>query len=293
MDRSSEFIKDEALFGAYPSQECVDEYERIGVRFFIDLTFSNEKNIVPYKTNHTYINYPIPDRRIPTNWKNFSNLIVKIGNILKSLDTGEKIYIHCKGGHGRSGIVVACMLCYLYNLTPSEAIDETTIYHNRRKNMKEKWRRIGSPQTRSQKHFVSKFFEPLFIYNNCNNFLNGLNNSTDGKVTIPGVGTFPTAAVAFNSFKNISKDQNDNIFKWDDVKNSVMELILKYKFEQNLNIRNNLLQTGLRPIIVHSIDLYWGKMDDVGLNILGKIISKLREQFYNELFDNYTELKEE
>jgi hypothetical protein len=185
------------------------------------------------------------------------------------------------------------MLCYLYNLTPSEAIDETTIYHNRRKNMKEKWRRIGSPQTRSQKHFVSKFFEPLFIYNNCNNFLNGLNNSTDGKVTIPGVGTFPTAAVAFNSFKNISKDQNDNIFKWDDVKNSVMELILKYKFEQNLNIRNNLLQTGLRPIIVHSIDLYWGKMDDVGLNILGKIISKLREQFYNELFDNYTELKEE
>jgi hypothetical protein len=293
MDRSSEFIKDEALFGAYPSQECVDEYERIGVKFFIDLTFSNEKNIVPYKTNYTYINYPIPDRRIPTNWKNFSNLIVKIGNILKSLDTGEKIYIHCKGGHGRSGIVVACMLCYLYNLTPSEAIDETTIYHNRRKNMKEKWRKIGSPQTRSQKHFVSKFFEPLFIYNNCNNFLNGLNNSTDGKVTIPGVGTFPTATVAFNSFKNISKDQNDNILKWDDVKNSVMELILKYKFEQNLNIRDNLLQTGLRPIIVHSTDLYWGKMDDVGLNMLGKIISKLREQFYNELFDNYTELKKE
>jgi hemoglobin-like flavoprotein len=34
-------------------------------------------------------------------------------------------------------------------------------------------------------------------------------------------------------------------------------------------------------------------MDDVGLNMLGKIISKLREQFYNELFDNYTELKKE
>jgi hemoglobin-like flavoprotein len=27
--------------------------------------------------------------------------------------------------------------------------------------------------------------------------------------------------------------------------------------------------------------------------MLGKIISKLREQFYNELFDNYTELKKE
>jgi hypothetical protein len=283
MDRSSEFIKDKALFGAYPSQECVDEYERIGVRFFIDLTFSNEKNILPYETKYNYINYPIPDRRIPTNWKKFANLIVKIGDIIKSLEEGEKIYIHCKGGHGRSGIVVACMLCYLYNLTPAEAIDETTMYHNKRKHMKEKWRRIGSPQTRSQKHFVSKFFEPLFIYNNCNNFLNGLNNSTDGKVTIPGIGTFATATVAFNTFKNISNNENQTISNWDNVKSSVMELILKYKFEQNANIRNNLLQTGLRPIIVQSVDLYWGKMDDTGLNMLGKIISKLREKFYNEL----------
>ena len=282
MDRCSEFIKDKAFFGPYPSHEYVKEYEENGVKFFIDLTFSDEKNIVPYKTNYTYINYPIPDRRIPTNWKKFSNLIVRIANILKLLNSNEKIYIHCKGGHGRCGILVACMLCYLYNISPSEAIDKTTIYHNTRKNMKEKWKKIGSPQTRSQKHFVSKFFEPLFIYNNCNNFLNGLNNSTDGQVTIPGVGTFLTATLAFNSFKSIS-DNDFETNKWDDVKNSVMELILKYKFEQNTNIRCNLLQTGLRPIIVQSVDLYWGKMNDIGLNILGKIISKLREQFYNEL----------
>jgi hypothetical protein len=287
MDRCSEFIKDKAFFGPYPSHEYVKEYEENGVKFFIDLTFSNEKNIVPYITNYTYINYPIPDRRIPTNWKKFSNLIVRIGNILKSLNSNEKIYIHCKGGHGRCGILVACMLCYLYNISPSEAIDKTTIYHNTRKNMKEKWKKIGSPQTRSQKHFVSKFFEPLFIYNNCNNFLNGLNNSTDGKVTIPGVGTFLTATLAFNSFKSIS-DNDIETNKWDDVKNSVMELILKYKFEQNTNIRYNLLQTGLRPIIVQSVDLYWGKMNDIGLNILGQIITKLREQFYNELFNDYT-----
>jgi hypothetical protein len=287
MDRCSEFIKDKAFFGPYPSHEYVKEYEENGVKFFIDLTFSNEKNIVPYITNYTYINYPIPDRRIPTNWKKFSNLIVRIGNILKSLNSNEKIYIHCKGGHGRCGILVACMLCYLYNISPSEAIDKTTIYHNTRKNMKEKWKKIGSPQTRSQKHFVSKFFEPLFIYNNCNNFLNGLNNLTDGKVTIPGVGTFLTATLAFNSFKSIS-DNDIETNKWDDVKNSVMELILKYKFEQNTNIRYNLLQTGLRPIIVQSVDLYWGKMNDIGLNILGQIITKLREQFYNELFNDYT-----
>jgi len=287
MDRCSEFIKNKAFFGPYPSHEYVKEYEENGVKFFIDLTFSDEKNIVPYITNYTYINYPIPDRRIPTNWKKFSNLIVRIGNILKSLNLNEKIYIHCKGGHGRCGILVACMLCYLYNISPSEAIDKTTIYHNTRKNMKEKWKKIGSPQTRSQKHFVSKFFEPLFIYNNCNNFLNGLNNSTDGKVTIPGVGTFLTATLAFNSFKSIS-DNDIETNKWDNVKNSVMELILKYKFEQNTNIRDNLLQTGLRPIIVQSVDLYWGKMNDIGLNILGQIISKLREQFYNELFNDYT-----
>ena len=111
MDRSSEFIRNKALFGGYPTQEYVNEFETMGVRYFIDLTCEGEKKIVPYTTIYTYERYSISDHRVPTDWNSFAQFISKIGNIIKSRHTGEKVYRHCKGGHGRSGVVVACLLC--------------------------------------------------------------------------------------------------------------------------------------------------------------------------------------
>jgi len=301
MDRSSEFIKNKGLFGGYPTQEHVTEYENMGIRFFIDLTFDGEKHITPYTTKYTYINYPIHDRRIPTDWKQFATFIIKIGNIIESLKQYEKIYIHCKGGHGRSGIVVACLLCHLYKISPSEAIEKTTKYHNRRPVMKEKWRRLGSPQTRSQKHFVSKFFEPLYIYKNYTKYFStDFSNTADLTVIIPGFGMFPNADSAFNAFRDPLNDKyvgsletatDDNEINkiiseckprndWDEVKKCIMYTILQHKFGQHTDIYNNLIQTGLRPIIVQSNDLYWGKNDNCGKNVMGKLISKLRKEFY-------------
>ena len=143
MERTSEFVKNKALFGGYPIQEQVDLFESLGVRYFVDLTCDGEKKITPYKTEYTYIRYSIPDRRVPTNWRSFSQFIIKIGNIIKGLSDGNKLYLHCKGGHGRSGVVVACLLCYLYNMAPPEALSMTTKYHSCRKEMREKWRKMG------------------------------------------------------------------------------------------------------------------------------------------------------
>ena len=67
MDNASFFIKNRALFGSFPTQESVDELEKNGVRYFINLTdLTIEKNIIPYKTNYVYFNYPIIDNYIPT-----------------------------------------------------------------------------------------------------------------------------------------------------------------------------------------------------------------------------------
>ena len=304
MDRSSEFIKNKALFGGFPTQEYVNEFEELGVRYFVDLTCKGEKNITPYKTKYTYIHYPISDRRVPTCWKSFSKFIIKIGNIIKNLKIGEKIYIHCKGGHGRSGIVVASLLCYIYRITPSEAIAKTTKYHSRRKEMREKWRKIGSPQTRGQKHFVTKFFEPLYVYENYSNYSNyfysGFSNNSNLEVMIPDFGLFPTANSAFYAFKEPSNNKYvgqlestvdckeiENIITnaphrqdWDDIKDSIMSTVLKHKFEQHKEICTNLLATGLRPIIFRSNDIYWGKNNISGRNVLGKLLSKLREDLY-------------
>ena len=86
MNNASYFIKNRALFGSFPTQDDVNELETNGVKYFIDLTFGDrEKNINPYITKYTYINYPIADQYIPYNWKTFAEFIVKVGSIIKNL----------------------------------------------------------------------------------------------------------------------------------------------------------------------------------------------------------------
>lgn len=304
MERSSYFIDNKALFGSYPLQEQVNKFESMGVRYFVDLTCEGEKKIIPYKTRYNYLRYPIPDRRVPTNWGSFSSFVMKVGKIVRKLGSKESVYIHCKGGHGRSGVLVACLLCYLYGMDPSEALSETSLCHGRRVEMREKWRKMGSPQTRSQKHFVSKFFEPLCVYNNYTKyFSSGFSNDAAISVMVPGFGLFPTAASAFNAFKNpvdteyVKKlelvtdieDINDIISEYPDdkewckIREEVMYKVLKLKFGQNDVIRSQLLNTGLRPIIVRTTDLYWGKLDNSGKNMLGKMLVKLRKKLYNTI----------
>jgi|UniRef100_A0A6C0D259 protein-tyrosine phosphatase len=154
MNNCSFFIPSKALFGGFPTQEETNNLEIKGVRYFVNLTCDNEDKIYPYTTIYNKISFPIHDRNIPDNISEFSEFIIKISNIITNLNTDELVYIHCKGGHGRSGIVVACVLCYLYNMDAESAIQYTNTCHNTRINMKEKWRKIGSPQTIQQKNFV-------------------------------------------------------------------------------------------------------------------------------------------
>jgi protein tyrosine phosphatase len=161
MDRSSYFIKDKALFGSFPTKDAVAELEKEGVRYFIDLTFPDENNITPYFTKYMYISFPIKDRYYPENKSEFTEFILKIAHIIVNLNGDEKIYIHCKGGHGRSGIVVSILLYHLFNLTPENALEHTKKSHNNRLVMRDKWRKIGSPQTYYQKVFVHNFCNSL------------------------------------------------------------------------------------------------------------------------------------
>jgi hypothetical protein len=166
MDKCSYFIKGKALFGGFPTQNEVNELEVEGVICFIDLTFQTEKKITKYSHNSRYINFPIPDRKVPTNLEPFCRFILTVCDIINALNTGELIYLHCKGGHGRSGLVVACILCYLYGFSAEKAMHLTNEYHKERKIMKNRWREVGSPQTKVQKSFVKKMFEPYYVSNN-------------------------------------------------------------------------------------------------------------------------------
>jgi predicted NAD-dependent protein-ADP-ribosyltransferase YbiA (DUF1768 family) len=310
MDHCSFFIKDKALFGSFPTQEDVAKLEELGVRYFIDLTNNNESKTSPYTTKYTYIKYPISDRKIPENWKSFAKLIINICIILKELEKGNLIYVHCKGGHGRSGIVVASVLCHYFSLAPIEALKRTSVYHSFRPTMREIWRRIGSPQSRKQKDFVHKFFRYLKVQNNDNPFTVGFSIYSPHEVNLPDIGTFPNAFFAFQAFRDIENKEYVNKLKkgifnldlltplkytrkdpeWKENKTVYMYIVLEHKFRQHESLKHNLMNTGLRPIINISDNIFWGKRaierenktELVGKNMLGKVLDTLRDRFLYE-----------
>ena len=69
---------------------------------------------------------------------------------------------------------------------------------------------------------------------------------------------------------------------WDNIKVNIMKTILKKKFEQHPFIKNNLLNTGLRPLVEHTrTNSFWGDGGgNTGLNMLGKILTEIRNEYY-------------
>jgi protein-tyrosine phosphatase len=244
MERCSYFIKDKALFGSYPTQSGIEELEKEGVRYFIDLTQHNEDKIVRYTTNYSYINYPIEDQSTPTNWRSFSKFLVYVADIIEKLHEKTLVYVHCRGGHGRAGVVVASLLCYIFDMEPKEALAITSECHSRRSVMREKWRKIGSPQTKSQKLFIYKFFEPI-KFNRLYRF---------------GISDLP----------NASED--------------ILYNFLRNKFNTYSHLKFNLMNTGLRPIVyVSYYNNFLGvNSEEKGKNILGKILMKIRYNYLFE-----------
>lgn len=302
MERSSFFIKNKALFGSFPTQEAVYEFENKGVKYFIDLTSISEKKIIRYNTSYNYIHYPIVDYQVPTNWQSFSQFVIKICKIIISLTDDEKIYIHCRGGHGRSGLVVACILCYLFNITPQDALYKTSKYHSKRIVMRDKWRQIGSPQTRSQKLFVYKFFKPIYFNNTSKlGIISGFSNFSSHSVNILNLGIFPTSEAAIQVHKNLNNLHYINSQKnsssplmskymgkqvilrkdWDEVKNKITENVIKLKLQQNESISSKIINTGLRPLIEYK-EKNENENDFTikNNNELGKILMKIRDELY-------------
>jgi ribA/ribD-fused uncharacterized protein len=306
MERSSYFIKHKALFGSFPTQEGVKELENVGVQYFVNLTHSNERKINPYHTDHNYISFPIRDNQVPEDCELFSAFIVKLADIICNLKEGKLMYIHCKGGHGRSGIVVASLLCHIFGLSPTDALEYTTLYHSHRKSMREKWRKIGSPQTYKQKEFVHKLCKPINFYRACKvGRTAGFSNFTRFPVIIKNFGKFPTAEAALQAYKDpenldyVNKQissrsplESKNIGKkanvrkdWKKVREQIMYKILENKFLQHSHLRQVLLATCLSPIIHHTKDdNIWGNGRGNGLNLLGKLLVQLRTKFQREIY---------
>lgn len=158
--------------GAYPSQQQADELVNDGYSVFVDLTLRGETNqeyIIP--AHIKYIDFPIVDRGVPISENSFFNLVQTIGKL--SVLREEKVYVHCLGGHGRSGLLGVAFMIYLRyvimkwdnkpitslspNIAASDACTLITEAHKERKIMKEIWRKRGVPQTKKQREYCVSY----------------------------------------------------------------------------------------------------------------------------------------
>jgi len=310
MNKSSYFIPDKALFGSYPDADAVKELEANGVVLFVNLTEDHEiENKYTVSGDNKILSFPIPDRKIPTDYLSFSLFIIKISILMNTFKNNDKLYVHCKGGHGRAGVLVACLLCYIYNIEPEKSLELTTQYHSTRKEMKQKWRQIGSPQTCRQKNFVIRMFTPIKFYRAFKSgTTTGFSNFSTHPVYMKYFNvTFPTSEAAFNAYKDpdnkeyiqklveskspfIAKEHSKKCnlrTDWFQNREIFMQEVIRSKLEQHKEFEINLINTGLKPIIHFTKnDKFWGNgPENNGKNVLGNILMKIRhEQFIKLIF---------
>jgi predicted NAD-dependent protein-ADP-ribosyltransferase YbiA (DUF1768 family) len=300
MDITTKFYKDIGLFGSYPNSDDISLLEEYGIELFVNLTTKDE-NLPPYITSKNLINFPILDTRIPNDNLQFVMLILLIEDYLQD---NQKVYIHCRGGHGRSALIAASVLCKMEKISTDEAIQIITENHKNRVRMNPKYRDCICPNSKIQRFYLRKIFEPLY-FSKClkNSQKNGFSNYSLHQVEIPNLGVFPNSEAAFQALRNIkNKDYISTLMRCKnphisrligekytliygdfdlETKLSYMEYILKLKFSQNPDLRIKLLMTGFRPIVNHNrYDDFWADGNGCGYNYLGKILEKIRDEYY-------------
>jgi len=104
------------LAGEYPSgsEESLAgaRLQRLGaagIDYFVDLTEHGElpgySHLLPFRTR--YLRSEIADTWVPNNVSQMQGLL---SDIREALAAGRRIYVHCRAGIGRTGMVIGCFL---------------------------------------------------------------------------------------------------------------------------------------------------------------------------------------
>jgi hypothetical protein len=104
------------LGGAYPGGANDNEarprlasLQMAGINTFVDLTEEGEMH--PYRhllaKYTTYVRSAVVDAAVPNNVSQVQSLLATIED---SLDQGRGVYVHCRAGIGRTGLVMGCFL---------------------------------------------------------------------------------------------------------------------------------------------------------------------------------------
>jgi len=122
-------VQDNFFAGEYPFEKTLcdgkqklDQMVQFGISQFIDLTekksgFRDYSKYLPQGVFRLHV--PCEDMQVPL----FKRLVWIHNKIEQTLEYGEKLYLHCKGGYDRTGIAVATWFIYNGD-TPEQAWDK-------------------------------------------------------------------------------------------------------------------------------------------------------------------------
>ena len=151
--------------GEYPRNKDEDssyvkikQFESFGITHFVDLTEAGE--LQPYEhllyNGAKRLRFPIKDESIPQSTESVRGLIAKITKAIKG-NPKAKVYIHCWGGVGRTGLIVGCLLGELYR----HSYDETLKKLEELFSACPKSARRHTPETAEQHQFIAKYIQEL------------------------------------------------------------------------------------------------------------------------------------
>jgi hypothetical protein len=104
------------LAGEYPggsgfteSRARLAKLQDAGVDYFVDLTEEAElppyRHLLPFRVK--YLRSPIVDTRVPHSVAQTRALLAAIRD---ALALGKSVYVHCRAGIGRTGLIIGCFL---------------------------------------------------------------------------------------------------------------------------------------------------------------------------------------
>ncbi|GAM29129.1 hypothetical protein SAMD00019534_123050 [Acytostelium subglobosum LB1] len=135
-DISNWVLKGKIMTGEYPAKDNQDDHQKLlsslldaNITLFVCLQLETElENFKPYKQDLIdmanernlkieFLHFPIEDGGVAASIEELADFIDLLLNKLKD----HNVYLHCWAGRGRTGIIAACLLGRLYQISGLEA----------------------------------------------------------------------------------------------------------------------------------------------------------------------------
>jgi hypothetical protein len=147
------------LAGEYPygvddadTRGRLERLREAGIDHFIDLTQPDEwteyRHLLPARTK--YRRCPIQDTEVPDEIAHMQEIQAEIRS---ALTVGSNVYVHCRAGIGRTGIVVGCYLVET-GLTGKAALKQLNVLWRQSARAKS-WPKV--PQTHEQAVYIQRW----------------------------------------------------------------------------------------------------------------------------------------